>query len=96
VFKPRQFLGLAPAAASPILDARISEIRAELRVLGGKIDGKLDASSYKSDVQRFGAEINAKLAETEARLVRWVFLVMLGNVALSVAANRLINAFNAL
>jgi hypothetical protein len=32
--------------------------------------------------------MNTKLAEMEAKLVRWVFLVMLGNVALSLAATR--------
>jgi hypothetical protein len=105
-FEPEVALGVAEAidlamtqaqfVTVPILDARISEIRAELRVLVDKIDGKLDASSYKADMQRFGAEINAKLAEMEARLVRWVFLVMLGNVALSLAANTLMNALKAM
>jgi len=38
--------------------------------------------------------MNAALEKTKAEeLVRWVFLVMLGNVALSVAANAVVNAF---
>ena len=96
-FEPEVALGVAEAIESamtqaqfvtvPILDARLHEVRAEIRVL----EGKLDAST-----QRLGAELNAKLAEMEAKLVRWVFLVMLGNVALSLAATTVLNAFKAL
>jgi hypothetical protein len=85
----------------PILDARLHEVRAEIRVLAGKLDASI--KEHKVDMQRLGAELNAKLAEMdtklaqiEARLVRWVFLVMLGNVALSLAANTVLNAFKAL
>jgi len=44
----------------PILDARLHGVSAEIRVL----EGKLDASTgeHKSDMQRLGAELNAKLA----------------------------------
>jgi hypothetical protein len=78
----------------PILDARLHGVSAEIRVL----EGKLDASTkeYKADMQRLGAELNAKLAAMEAKLVRWVFLVMLGNVALSLAATTVLNAFKTL
>ncbi|MEA3179416.1 MAG: hypothetical protein QOI59_2939 [Gammaproteobacteria bacterium] len=107
-FEPEVALGVAEAIESamtqaqfvtvPILDARLHEVRAEIRVL----EGKLDASTkeHKADMQRLAAELNAKietkLAEMEARLVRWVFLVMLGNVALSLAATTVLNAFKAL
>jgi hypothetical protein len=89
----------------PILDARLHGVSAELRVLEGKLDAstrehKADmqrlGAEHKADMRRFGAELNAKLAEMEAKLVRWVFLVMLGNVALSLAANTVLNAFKAL
>jgi len=96
-FEPEVALGVAEAiepamtqaqfVTVPILDARLHGVSAEIRVL----EGKLDAST-----QRLGAELNAKLAEMEAKLVRWVFLVMLGNVALSLAANTVLNAFKAL
>jgi len=78
----------------PILDARLHGVSAEIRVL----EGKLDASTqgHKADMQRLGAELNAKLAEMEAKLVRWVFLVMLGNVALSLAATTVLNALKTL
>jgi len=109
-FEPEGALGVAEAidlamtqaqfVTVPILDARLHEIKTELRVLADKVDTKLDTSTYKADMQRFSAEFNAKLdtklAELEARLVRWVFLVMLGNVALSLAANTLMNALKSL
>ena len=120
-FEPEVALGVAEAidlamtqaqfVTVPILDARLHEIKTELRVLAEKVDAKLDASAYKVDMQRFSAEFNAKLdtkfaaldarlntklAELEAKLVRWVFLVMLGNVALSLAANALMNTFKSL
>ena len=103
-FEPEVALGVAEAielamtqaqvVTVPILDARLHGVSAELRVL----EGKLEASTreHKADMQRLGAELNAKLAEMEAKLVRWVFLVMLGNVALSLAANTVLNAFKAL
>ena len=116
-FEPEVALGVAEAidlamtqaqfVTVPILDARLHEIKTELRVLADKVDTKLDTSTYKADMQRFSAEFNAKLttldakldtklAELEARLVRWVFLVMLGNVALSLAANTLMSALKSL
>jgi hypothetical protein len=114
-FEPEVALGIAEAielamtqaqfVTVPILDARLHEVRAEIRVL----EGKLDASTQerKADMQRLCAELDAKLnaqfakmetklAQMEAKLVRWVFLVMLGNVALSLAATMVLNAFEAL
>ena len=79
----------------PILDARLHEIRAELRVLEARFEAKLEAAAKELNAKidtRF-AELEAKMAELETKLVRWVFLVMLGNVALSMAANTLMNAF---
>ena len=89
----------------PVLDARLHEIRAEIRVLEGKLDASVLA--LKADMQRLGADLeakmdarfaqmDAKLAQLEAKLVRWVFLVMLGNVALSLAANTVLNALETL
>ena len=103
-FEPEVALGVAEAielamtqaqfVTVPILDARLHEVRAEIRVLEGKLDASI--KELKADMQRLAAEINAKLAQMEARLVRWVFLVMLGNVALSVAATTVLNAFKTL
>ena len=107
-FEPEVALGVAEAIESamtqaqfvtvPILDARLHEVRAEIRVLEGKLDASV--KEHKADMQRLAVELNGKietkLAEMEARLVRWVFLVMLGNVALSLAATTVLNAFKAL
>ena len=103
-FEPEVALGVAEAidlemthaqfVTVPILDSRIYEVRAELRVLEGKLEA--NTKDLKADMQRLGAELNAKLAEAEAKLVRWVFVVMLGNVALSVAANMVLHAFKSL
>ena len=107
-FEPEVALGVAEAielamtqaqfVTVPILDARLQEVRAEIRVL----EGKLEASTkeHKADMQRLSTELDAKmdakLAQMEARLVRWVFLVMLGNVALSLAATTVLNAVKTL
>jgi hypothetical protein len=55
-----------------ILDARLSELRAEIQ----------------TQIQ----ELRAQIQEVKAELVRWVFVVMLGNVALSAGATALLNA----
>jgi hypothetical protein len=39
------------------------------------------------------AELSARIERSKAELVRWVFLVMLGNVALNAVAAALLNAF---
>ena len=89
----------------PILDARLHEVRAEIRVLEGKLDARVQ--ELKADMQRLSADVDAKLearfakmetrlAEMEAKLVRWVFLVMLGNVALGLAATTVLNALKTL
>jgi len=76
-FEPEVALGVAEAidlamtqaqfVTVPILDARIHEIKTELRVLAEKVDTKLDTSTYQADMQRFSAEFNARLAALEAR-----------------------------
>jgi hypothetical protein len=121
-FEPEVALGVAEAielamtqaqfVTVPILDARLHEVRAEIRVLEGKLDASI--KEHKADMQRLSADLDAKLnvqsakmdarfakmdtklAEMEAKLVRWVFLVMLGNVALSLAATTVLNALKTL
>ena len=72
------------AAAESKTDARFAAVDARFVALETKIDARFAASEAKMD---------AALQKTKAEeLVRWVFLVMLGNVALSVAANAVVNA----
>ena len=82
------------AAFEAKIDARFAASEA-------KIDARFAAAGAKTDARfaaidaRFvalEAKMNAALEKTKAELVRWVFLVMLGNVALSVAANAVVNA----
>ena len=114
-FEPEVALGVAEAielamtraqfVTVPILDARLHEVSAEIRVLEGKLDASTE--EHKADMQRLSADLDTKLnaqsakmetklAEMEAKLVRWVFLVMLGNVALSLAATTVLNALKTL
>jgi hypothetical protein len=107
-FEPQVALGIAEAielamtqaqfVTVPILDVRLHEVRAEIRVLEGKLDASMQRLSAELDAKLIAqfAKMETKLAETEAKLVRWVFLVMLGNVALSLAATTVLNAFKAL
>jgi hypothetical protein len=70
-----------------VLDARFAAWE-------GKIDARFAVAEAKTDA-RFAAseaKMDAALQKTKAELIRWVFLVMLGNVALSVAANAVVNA----
>jgi hypothetical protein len=60
----------------PILDARLAASNAEMK-----------AGFASSE-----ANCSVALEKTKTEVVRWVFLVLLGNVALSLAANALLNA----
>ena len=72
------------AASEANIDARFAAVDSRFSALEAKMDARFVASEAKWE---------AALEKTKAELVRWVFLVMLGNVALSVAANALLNAF---
>jgi hypothetical protein len=108
-FEPEVALGIAEAIEAslvaanfvtvPILDARLNELRAELRISLMSLENKLNASiqELKSDMLRMETRLEARfetrLEQNKAELVRWVFLVMLGNVALTAGATALLNAF---
>lgn len=69
------------------IDSRFAAFRAEM-------DSRFTTFRAEMDV-RFAAleaKIDTGLEKTKAELVRWVFLVMLGNVALSAGATALLNA----
>jgi hypothetical protein len=83
-FEPEVALGVAEAievsitlaqlVTVPVLEARLQELRHEL----------------KAEMHALRAE----LEKTKAELVRWVFLTMLGNVALGAFASQLMKAFS--
>ena len=86
-FEPRVALGIAEAIETsmtqaqivtvPILDARLKEFGAEIT----------------TELRTRLADLEIKIERTKAELVRWVFVVMLGNVALSAGATALLNVF---
>jgi hypothetical protein len=81
-FEPEVALGIAEAIEAsmmhaqfvtvPILDARLQELKAEIRLSQMSLETKMEG--------------------IKAELVRWVFLVMLGNVALTAGATALQDA----
>jgi hypothetical protein len=89
----------------PILDARLQDLRAETRVALMSLEAKLDHrfGELESKVDRTFGELDAKIdrrcgeleiamERIKAELIRWVFLVMLGNVALTAGAAAGLNA----
>jgi hypothetical protein len=93
-FEPEVALGIAEAievsivradlVTVPILDARLASLEA-------RVNASIQEVRY--ELKSLEARFEARLEQTKAELVRWVFLVMLGNVALSAAATALLNAF---
>jgi hypothetical protein len=75
-FEPEVALGVAEAielamtqaqfVTVPILDARLHEVRAEIRVLEGKLDS--NSKAHKADMQRLSAELDTKLARMDAKM----------------------------
>jgi hypothetical protein len=70
------------------MDGRFAAAEAQMEARFAVAEAKTEARFAASE-----AKMDAALQNTKAELVRWVFLVMLGNVALSVAANAVLNAF---
>jgi hypothetical protein len=77
-FEPEVALGIAEAIEVSIMHAQLVTVPI--------LDARLQ--ELKSDILR----LEVRLEQTKAELVRWVFLVMLGNVALSAGATALLNA----
>jgi len=92
--EPQVALGIAEAIETsmmsaqfvtvPILDARLHELKAETRIALASLEGKID--------RRYG-ELETAIERSKAELVLWVFLAMVGNVALSAGATAVLNAF---
>ena len=66
----------ASLVTQPVLDARVAALEV-------KVEARLMA---------LRSEIKADMQEIKAELIRWVFLVMLGNVALGAGATAILNA----
>ena len=96
-FEPEVALGIAEAIEVSIMRADLVTVAifdARLASFEAKFNASIQELRHelKSDILRLEARFEARLEQTKAELVRWVFLVMLGNVALSAAATALLNA----
>lgn len=67
----------------PVLDARFAAFESKMDARFAAVDARFEA---------FEARVDAKLQSLRAELVRWVFLVMLGNVALTAGAHAVLHA----
>lgn len=78
------------------MDAKMDRKFAETEGRFGEMDAKMDRKFADTDagVDRKLGELELKMERIKADLVRWVFLVMLGNVALSAGATAALNALN--
>jgi hypothetical protein len=91
-FEARMDARFADAEAKT--NARFAASEARFSTFEAKVDARFVAFEAKIDgrFRASDAKTEAALQKMKAELVRWVFLVMLGNVALSAAANALMNA----
>ena len=70
----------------PVLDAHLASLESKLNASIQEL--RLER---KTDILRLEARLEARLEQTKAELFRWVFLVMLGNVAMGVGITALLN-----
>jgi hypothetical protein len=95
---PDTALAIATAIDMALQNAKlvtVDVLDARFLAFEGRMDGRFAASNaeMKAGFASLEAKWSAAHEKTKAEVVRWVFLVMLGNVALSLAANVLVNAF---
>ena len=78
----------------PVLDARFAAFESKMDARFAAFESKMDARFAAVDArfEAFEARVDAKLQSLRAELVRWVFLVMLGNVALTAGAHAVLHA----
>jgi hypothetical protein len=82
-FEPEVALGIAQAIEASIMHAQLVTVPI--------LDARLQ--ELKAETRIALVSLETKMEAIKAELVRWVFLVMLGNVALSVGASALLTAF---
>jgi hypothetical protein len=82
-FEPEVALGIAEAIEASIMYAQLVTVPI--------FDARLQ--ELKSDILRSIAELETRMERAKAELVRWVFLVMFGNVALTAGVTAMLNAF---
>ena len=84
-FEPRIALVIAEAIETSIMHAQLVTVPIlDARLHGLKAEFEIKLADLKSG-------LGARIERTKSELVRWVFLVMLGNVALNAATAMLLN-----
>ncbi len=81
---------LQPDTAVAIAEAIDMAITAADLVTVPILDARLDA--LRNELRADMSELRAEMHGIKSELVRWVFVVMLGNVALGAGATALVNA----
>jgi hypothetical protein len=99
-FEPHVALGIAEAIdmviqsaqliTVPMLDARLAALEQRLMEKIAGLDGRMGSFETKMEARIGGLE--TKMESIKAELVRWVFLVMLGNVAITAGITAALNA----
>lgn len=80
----------------PVMDTRFAAVDARFAAVDARfaaLEAKMDLRFAEVDArfETFEAKMEAKIEKCKAELVRWVFLVMLGNVALSAGTTAVLN-----
>lgn len=68
-------------------------LRAELRIAVAELDKEIELckSELENKIEVTRSDVEKKFEGSKAERVRWVFLVMLGNVALTAGTTALVN-----
>ena len=79
----------------PMLDVRLAQFKSETDARFLALEARVNSLEVKMEVLFALQEerLDKKLEALKADVVRWVFLVMLGNAAISAAVNALMNSF---
>jgi len=97
-FEPEVALGVAEAievsiklaqlVTVPVLDARLLELKTELKaeIQALRLEFKTDFGKLSTEIQKVNANLSTEIQKVNANLMRWVLLTMLGSTALSMAA----------
>jgi len=88
-------INLAQLVTVPVLDARILELKTELKTeiqalrLEFKTELAQGLGNLSTEIQKVNANLSMEIQKVNANLMRWVLLTMLGSTALSMAARSL-------
>ena len=102
-FEPRVALAVAEAIDNamrnlqfvtvPILDARLGELKAELKAMI-EVSSERLSKEIVAKSERLSKDIVATSERTRSDLARWVLLVMLGSVAIATGAAEVTHAIH--